>query len=154
VLETSLSSKSSWRNSFPLLTSCCSFFFIGLDKGTTCGCPSTKGYCNSSSSIGLDVRTGYGCSSTIGCCKSLFSIGLDVETNYNCSSIASWSLISIFFLESKTTITCGASFIVKVLVILRKFSVAFSSSNSLLLYSCSKTLIYFIIGAREPSGST
>jgi hypothetical protein len=40
-------------------------------------------------------------------------------------------------------------------VLLRKFSVAFSSfSNSLLLYFCSKTLVYFSIGAHEISSST
>jgi hypothetical protein len=40
-------------------------------------------------------------------------------------------------------------------VLLRKFNSTFnSSSNSLFLYSCSKTLIYFVVGAREPNGST
>jgi hypothetical protein len=41
------------------------------------------------------------------------------------------------------------------MVLLKKFNVAsHSSSNSLLLYSCSKILISFAVGAHEASGST
>ncbi len=65
-----------------------------------------------------------------------------------------WNSSTSFF-EFEITITCGASFVVEVVVLLRKFNSTFnSSSNSLFLYSCSKTLIYFVVGAREPNGST
>ncbi len=97
MLEIGFSSKSYWKNSSPLLTSCCnSFSSIDLDTRTSCDCPSTKGCYNSSSSSFYEI-----------------------------------------------TITCGASFVVEVVVLLKKFNVASnSSSNSLLLCSCSKTLLF------------
>ncbi len=105
MLETSLFSKSSWRNSFPLLKGCCSFFF----------------------SIGLDVRTSCGCSLTIGCYNSPYSIGLNVEIDYNVerSLMKSWGVISTSSSEFEIIITCGASFVIEVKVFLHKVQCCF-----------------------------
>jgi hypothetical protein len=132
MLETSLSSKSSWRNSSPLLTSYYNFF----------------------SSTSLDVGIGHDCSST-SCYNSSSSIGLDARIDCNCSSTIGWGLISTSPSEYEITITYGVGFVVKVVVFLRKFNVVFnSSSNSLLICSCSKILISSIVGACEASSST
>jgi hypothetical protein len=57
-------------------------------------------------------------------------------------------------LKFEITITYGTSFAIDVVVCFRKFSATSnSSSNSLLLYSCSKNLISFAICACETSGS-
>jgi hypothetical protein len=51
--------------------------------------------------------------------------------------------------------TYGTSFAIDIMVLLKKFNVVSnSSSNSLLLCSCSKILISSTIGACEASGST
>jgi hypothetical protein len=51
--------------------------------------------------------------------------------------------------------TRGANFVVEVVVLLKKFNTASnSSSNSLFLYSCSKTLVSFVVGVCEANGST
>jgi hypothetical protein len=51
--------------------------------------------------------------------------------------------------------TCGTSFAIDVMALLKKFNVASNSfSNSLLLYFCSKTLVSYAVSACEASGST
>jgi hypothetical protein len=63
-----------------------------------------------------------------------------------------WNLISTSS-KFEITITCGVGFDVEVMVLLGKFNDSCnSSSNSLLLYSCSKTLISSVVDALETSG--
>jgi len=141
MLETSPSFKSSWINSFPLFKSCYSSFSSAcFDSWTNCGCSSTTSCYNSSFSTSLNTRTSCGCSSTTCCCNSPSSMGLDAETVCNCSSIASWGLISTSSSKYEITITYGTSFVIEVMILLRKFSVVFNSSST----------PYFSIIAQKP----
>jgi hypothetical protein len=66
-----------------------------------------------------------------------------------------WGLISISSFESKITIIYGVGFTIEVMVLLRKFNVAStSSSNSLFLCSCSKTLVSSIVHVCEANNFT
>ncbi len=133
MLEIGSSSNSSRRNASPRLTSWCNYF----------------------SSTSFGIGTNYGCSSTIGCYNSPSSTSLDTWTNCEISSTIGWGLISTSSFEYEITMTYGTSFAIDIMVLLKKFNVVFnSSSNSLLLCSCSKILISSTIGACEASGST
>jgi hypothetical protein len=66
MLETGLSSKSSWRNSFPLLIGYNFFSFTSFDRIINYGSPSTTSYYKSSTSTGFDAWIDSNCSSTIG----------------------------------------------------------------------------------------
>ncbi len=133
MLELGPFSKSSWRNASPLFTCCySSFSSTSLGIGTSCGCSSTTGCYNSPSSTSLDV-------------------GIDCEI----SSTTGLGLISISSSEFEITMTCGINFVIDVVVLLGKFCfISNSSSNSLLLCSCSKNLISFVVCAHETSSST
>jgi hypothetical protein len=51
--------------------------------------------------------------------------------------------------------TCGTSFAIDVVVLLKKLIVVSNSfSNSLLFCSCSKTLVSSVVSAREANGYT
>ncbi len=133
MLDTSLSLKSSWKNSSPLFTGCYSFF------SSTC----------------LDEKTCSVRSPTTSCCNSSFSTSLDARNGSSYSSTIGWGIISTSSFESEITMTCGAGVVVKVMVFLRKLRVASNSfSNSPLISFCSKTQISFVVGVCEVSDST
>ncbi len=99
--------------------------------------------------------TSCGCSSTTSCYNFSSSTGLDTINDYEISSTIGWGLISTFSSQFEITMTCGTSFAIDIVVLFRKFSATSNScSNSLLFYSCSKSLISFIICAHEASDST
>ncbi len=88
----------------------------------------------------------------ISCYSSFSYIDLDTITSCDCPSTKGCYNSSSSY---EIMITCGASFVVEVVVLLKKFSVAYnSSSNSLLFCSCSKTLVSLAIGVCESNGFT
>jgi hypothetical protein len=106
--------------------------------------------------IGLSSKNSWKNSSPlfIGCYSFFSSTCFDVEIDYNCSSMIGWGPIFTSSSDYEITITCAVGFVVEI-IIFKKFSVVFNSpSNSLLLYSCSKTRMSFVVGACEASGYT